>query len=512
MRVRVARSAVIPASAEEVWRLVRDFNGHANWHPAVAESRLEGGASGDAVGAVRAFRLADGAFLREQLLAHSDAARRFTYCILEAPVPLVGYVATMEVRSVTEDDSAVVFWSSEFDPPAARAAALERMVAEDVYAAGLAALKRRFGRAGFRTGGATTPPPSRQPSSPPPPVQPIHTAPPAAATSLDAGALRTEAIVIDRHGGPEVMALREVFVPPPGPGEIRLRQSAIGVNMVDVFTRDGRFALLTPPGIPGMEAAGTILDIGPDVRDFAPGDRVVYAGPRPGSYAGLRTLPAEAVVRLPRDIPEDIAAATFLKGLMADILVHQVFPIRPGHVAVVHSAAGGVGLLLCQWITALGGRVVGTVSTPDKARAAAAAGCDHPILHEEDLEAEVLAVSGGHGADVVYDPIGAETFERSLAALAPGGHLVVFGRTGGAIGTRNLDALARRSVTLSQPDIGHFIRSPERLRAMAARLFEALRSGDLAPIAATRRPLAEAAAAHEDLEARRTIGSTILIP
>ncbi|WP_208948422.1 SRPBCC family protein [Segnochrobactrum spirostomi] len=511
MRVRVSRSAVIPASAEEVWRLVRDFNGHADWHPAVAESRLEDGASGDAVGAVRAFRLVDGAFLREQLLAHSDAGRRFTYCILEAPVPLVGYVATMEVKPVTEDDSAVVFWTSEFDPPAARAAALERMVAEDVYAAGLAALRRHFSRTGSRNAAAASSA-TRQPPSPPPPVPPIRLAAPEAVPSAEPGALRTEAIVIDRHGGPEVMGLSQVVVPPPGPGEIRLRQSAIGVNMVDVFTRDGRFALLTPPGIPGMEAAGTVLDIGPGVRDFAAGDRVVYAGPRPGSYTGVRTLPAEAVVRLPRDIPEDIAAATFLKGLMADILVHQVFPIRPGHVAVVHSAAGGVGMLLCQWIAALGGRVVGTVSTPDKARAAAAAGCEHPILYDDDLEAEVVAVTGGRGADVVYDPIGAETFERSLAALAPGGHLVVFGRTGGAIGTRNLDALARRGVTLSQPDIGHFIRSPDRLRAMAERLFEALRSGDLAPIAPTRRPLAEAAAAHEDLEARRTIGSTILIP
>lgn len=511
MRVRVARSAVIPASAQDVWRLLRDFNGHADWHPAVAESRLEDGASGDAVGAVRAFRLADGAFLREQLLAHSDAARRFTYCILEAPVPIVGYVATMEVRSVTEDDSAVVFWSSEFDPPAAQAAALERMVAEDVYAAGLAALRRRFGRAGARGGAVVSPSATRRPPAPPAAV-PTLLAAPDATPAIDAGILRTEAIVIDRHGGPEVMTLREVLVPPPGPGEVRLRQSAIGVNMVDVFTRDGRFALLTPPGIPGMEAAGTILDIGPGVRDFVPGDRVVYAGTRPGSYAGARTLSTEAIVRLPRDIPEEIAAATFLKGLMADILVHQIFPIRAGHVAVVHSAAGGVGLLLCQWITALGGRVVGTVSAPEKARAAAAAGCHHPVLHDEDLEAEVLSASEGRGADVVYDPIGAETFERSLAVLAPGGHLVVFGRTGGAIGTRNLDALARRGVTLSQPDIGHFIRSPERLQAMAERLFEALRSGDLAPIAPTRRPLGEAAAAHEDLEARRTIGSTILIP
>src|SRR5687767_6482709 len=229
--IRLRRSTIVEAPAELVWRLLRDFNSHDSWHPAVAESRIENSTVRDAPGAVRAFRLADGAFLREQLIALSDRDMSLTYCILEAPLPLMGYVATLRLRPVTDGDRTFVFWESQFDPPPGQAEALSRLVAENIYEAGLAALKSRFDRRG-RT------PESRVgvevPLLPRSTVQVGREAGSGERSGGGAhlGAMETEAIVVERYGGPEVLTPRKIPVPPPGAGEVRLRQSAIGVNFI----------------------------------------------------------------------------------------------------------------------------------------------------------------------------------------------------------------------------------------------------------------------------------------
>jgi NADPH2:quinone reductase len=327
------------------------------------------------------------------------------------------------------------------------------------------------------------------------------------------GAMETEAIVVERYGGPEVLTPRKIPVPPPGAGEVRLRHGAIGVNFIDVHCRTGESELLRPPAVPGMEAAGIVLDVGPGVTHLAAGDRVVYACPPVGAYAAARTMDAALLVKLPAEIDDEAAAALFLKGLLADVLLNQVRRIRPGESILIHAAAGGVGLILCRWAKALGANVVGTVSTEVKADAASRAGCDHVIVRSrQDFTAVVRDFTHGRGVDVVYDAFGRETFDGSLAALAPGGHLVSYGQTSGPVGERDIGALAAKSVTLSRPNFGHYTDNAEKLTPMAERLFEAIRTGAVAPAIDMRLPLAAAAEAHRRLEARENIGALILIP
>lgn|GEM_PF-7282 len=600
--VTVRRSAVVDAPVATVWALLRDFNGHDRWHPAVVTSRMEGSRPVDQVGGVRAFRLKDGAFLRERLIGLDDRARRLTYCILEAPLRLDGYVATLSARTITDGDRTFVEWESRFEPPAAEAGRLTRLVAEEIYEAGLTALQRRFAPPG---GTARPVPAANRPANAPPPVpRPptaaapqapafetvrTETAPPlapvatggavrrwddgeatrdwgtrpareedsmdvftvvrraeieataeggrretadgspvlAVARSADttagqaravptagrpvAGAIEAQAIVVSRHGGPEVLVPATVSVPPPGPGEVRLRQTAIGVNYIDVYCRTGFFDLLQPPAVPGMEAAGVVVDVGPGVTHLAPGDRVAYACPPVGAYAAARTMDAALVLKLPAAIDDETAAAVLLKGLTAEFLLHQVHAVRAGEVVVVHAAAGGVGLLLCQWASALGAAVIGTVSTDEKAALARRAGCDLVVVHgREPFSEAVLRATGGRGADVIYDAIGRDSFTASVAALAVRGHLVSFGQASGPVGAHDIGAFASKSATISRPNYGHYTADPEELRAMAARLFAAIAAGTVQPLIGTRLPLAAAAEAHRRLEGRETVGSTVL--
>lgn len=506
--VRVSRSAVVDAPIDAVWHLLRDFNSHAEWHPAIAASRIEAGEGGDMVGAVRAFRLTDGSLIREQLIALSDRQRELTYCLLEAPLPLVDYVATVRLRPVTDGDRTFVQWESRFRPPADRAEGLSRLVAEDIYEAGFAALRVRFGAPEGRSPPSSVrrPQPAAFETSAAPAVA-------AAAAALPAGVLECRAIVVERYGGPEAMVPATVRVPPPGPGEVRLRHSAIGVNFIDIYCRTGFFTLLTPPGIPGMEAAGTVVDVGAGVSHLRPGDRVVYACEPVGAYAQIRTMPATLVIPLPADIPEEMAAAVFLKGIAAEFLLHRIRPVKPGDVVLVHAAAGGMGLLLSQWARALGADVIGTVSSDNKAEPALAAGCARAIVYtREDFVAEVLRLTGGRGADIVYDGVGAETFGRSLDALAVRGHLISFGQASGPVGDWDVGAMAAKSVTISRPNFGHYTTDPEELRRMADRLFEAIRRGDISPTIDSRLPLEKAADAHRRLEQRQNVGSIVLVP
>ena len=379
--VRVSRSTVIDAPVDTVWRLLRDFNSHETWHPAIAASDIEAGQPADAVGSVRAFRLDDGSELREQLIALSDRDHELTYCLLEAPIPLVDYVATMRLKPVTDGDRALLIWESRFRPPADRAEALIRLVAEGIYESGFAALQARLGHRAPR-------PPSRpEPAK----VEIMRPARPAAVEAV--GESETTAIVVERYGGPEVMSATTVRVMPPGPGEARLRHTAIGVNFIDVYCRTGYLPLLTPPGIPGMEAAAVVIDVGPGVTHIRRGDRVAYACEPVGAYAGVRTMDASLLVPLPDDIDDETAAAIFLKGLAAEFLLHRVHPVRAGETVLVHAAAGGTGLLLCQWASALGARVIGTVSSHDKAARALAAGAERAIVYTEQDFVEELRQS-----------------------------------------------------------------------------------------------------------------------
>ncbi|WP_137388759.1 SRPBCC family protein [Rhodoligotrophos defluvii] len=501
MTVHLVRSTVIEAPVEKVWALLRDFNGHGGWHPAVAASRIEAGEPGDLVGAVRAFTLKDGGLLREQLIALSDREHSLTYCLLEAPVPLHNYVATLRLKPVTDGDFTFIHWESRFDPPEEHAAHLTQMVASSIYEAGLDALKSRLKRS----------PPSRH--SPAGTLGGVlaRRADPAPATFI-AGPLPAEAMVVSRYGGPEVMAYRRIEVPRPGPGEVRVRHHAIGVNFIDIHCRRGDFKMLVPPDIPGMEAAGEVVDVGRGVAHLKPGDRVVYACEPVGAYASLRTMPAGSVVVLPDDIAAEAAAAIFMKGLMADLLITDVHPLRTGETILVRGAAGGVGLLLVAMAKARGARVIGVVSSAAKAQAAAEAGCDLVVTHADDLSAAVDQATRGEGLDAVFDPFGQASFEESVRLLATRGHLVAYGQASGPLGERNIDRLASRSVRLSRPNFTHYTERRAELEARAARLFDLLRQGVIRPRIAQRFPLREAPEAHRRLEARENIGGYLLTP
>ena len=486
--VHLHRSSVIEAPAEAVWAILGDFNGHAAWHPAVADSVLEEGAAGDQVGAVRNFRLTDGGRIREQLLSHSAREMSFSYCILEAPAPLNHYVASMRLRPVTSGDACFVEWRASFDPPAAERARLAAFVQDEIMGAGLQALRRAV--AG-----------SAKPAAAP------------AASQAVQGGVQASAIVLLRHGGPEAMQLQRVRVPDPGPGEVRLRHTAIGVNFIDVYCRRGSFTLVPPGGVLGMEAAGIVEAVGQGVSHVSPGDRVGYACAPPGAYATQRTMPAALLVKLPPALSDVAAAALLLKGITASFLLHEVHAVQPGDTVLIHAAAGGVGQILCRWATALGAAVIGVTSSEAKAAIARQAGCAHVVVTaQEDFAEAVLRLTDGKGVQVVYDAVGRDTFEGSLRCLAPRGHLVSFGQASGDVGAQSIDRLASRSVTLSRPNYGHYTDTPARLGVQTARLFAALRDGHVLAERPTLFPLAEAGAAHAALEGRRTTGALVLVP
>jgi NADPH2:quinone reductase len=346
----------------------------------------------------------------------------------------------------------------------------------------------------------------REPAPLPPsrPVQPMASPTSALRTST------TRAIVVERYGGPEVLEFKEIALPAPGPGEVLIRHTAIGVNFIDVYCRTGFFDLLKPPGVPGMEAAGIVEAAGPGVS-LSPGDRVAYACPPVGAYAERRVMPAELLMRLPDDISDETAAAGLLKGVSASFLLHDVHPVRQGQVVLVHAAAGGVGQLLVQWARHIGATVIATVSSDDKARVAEHLGADHVVIYtRENFADAVMRITAGRGADVIYDAVGADTFANSLEALATRGHLISFGQASGPVGHWDIGRFASKSITVSRPNYGHYTDTREKLLPHAERFMGMLRQRRLVIAPPTRYPLARAADAHRDLEARRTTGSLIL--
>lgn len=321
------------------------------------------------------------------------------------------------------------------------------------------------------------------------------------------------AIVLREHGGPEVLRSERVEVGRPGPGEVRVRQTAIGVNFHDCYVRSGLYKTLALPGVPGIEAAGVVEEIGPGVSGVAGGDRIAYATGQYGAYASERLLPAALALCLPPGIGETVAATVLLKGLTAEMLTREVHPLEAGDVILVHAAAGGVGRLLCRRAQQLGATVIGTVGSEAKADLARAAGCAHTILYrQEDFVARVKELTGGRGVDVAYDSVGRDTFDGSLDCLAVRGHLVNFGQASGSVAPFEVSRLAARSTTLSRPILFHYIAQRGALEALAASVFDSVLSGVFDTEAGQAFPLADAAAAHRALEARQADGPLLLMP
>ncbi len=324
---------------------------------------------------------------------------------------------------------------------------------------------------------------------------------------------RTTAIRIDRHGGPEVLKAVEVDVPDPGPGEALVRHEAMGVNFIDCYHRSGLYPLPAFPSGLGLEGAGTVEAVGPGVEGLAPGDRVAYAGGPVGAYAGLRVLPAHRLVPLPAGIPAETAAAMMLKGMTAEYLLRRTYAVQPGDTILVHAAAGGVGLVACQWAKHLGARVLGTVGSDAKAELAQAHGCDHPIVYtRENFVARVRELTGGEGVAAVYDSVGRDTFEGSLDCLRPRGVLALFGQASGKVPAFDPGVLAAKgSLYLTRPTLFTYTATRADLLASARALFDVVGSGAVKIRVTGRYPLADAERAHRDLEARRTTGSLILV-
>jgi NADPH2:quinone reductase len=322
----------------------------------------------------------------------------------------------------------------------------------------------------------------------------------------------TWAIRVHEFGGPEVLGWEEVSLREPRPGEVRLRHTAIGLNFVEINQRRGRFPFRLP-FTPGNGAAGVVEAVGSDVSDFRPGDRVVYA-PVPGSYSEARLIPAERLIPLPSELDDRTAAAAILQGMTAQYLLRQTHRVGPGDVVLVHAAAGGMGLILCQWAKMLGATVLGTVSTGAKAALARQHGCDYPILYSrDDVVREVRRITDGQMATVVYDAVGRDTIMASIDSLRPLGHLVSYGNASGPVPPLDIAMLGDKgSLSLTRATLATYTRTRAGLLDCANDVFDVLRSGAVRVTIGQTFPLREAEKAHRALEGRATTGSTLLLP
>lgn len=320
-------------------------------------------------------------------------------------------------------------------------------------------------------------------------------------------------IQVERYGGPEVLVVREAPEPVPGPGQALVRIEAVGVNFIDVYHRTGRYPIPTP-FVPGQEGAGVVVALGEGAgaAGIAVGDRVAWAN-QLGSYAELALVPVAKLVPVPAELPPELAAAAMLQGITAHYLVTDTFPLRPGHTALVHAGAGGVGLLLTQMAKRRGARVIATVSSDEKAALSREAGADHVVVYtREDFRDEVRRLTDGRGVDVVFDSVGKSTFDRSLESLRPRGMLVLFGASSGPVPPVDPMRLNQGSFYLTRPTVGHYVATREELLARAGDVLGQVRSGALRVRIGARHPLAEARRAHQELEARATTGKVLLVP
>ncbi|AOU97627.1 quinone oxidoreductase [Acidihalobacter yilgarnensis] len=323
----------------------------------------------------------------------------------------------------------------------------------------------------------------------------------------------SQAIRIHRHGGPEVMRLETLEIGKPGEGEVLLRQRAIGLNYIDIYHRTGLYPVALP-AVPGMEGAACVEAVGRGVVDLQVGDRVAYAGGPIGAYAQMRVMPVDRLVKLPEGIDDCTAASMMLQGMTVQYLIRQAYRVSPSETVLWHAAAGGVGLIACQWLRSLGVTVIGTVGTDEKAALAMANGCSHVINYRREHFVErVRELTDGAGVPVVYDSVGKDTFEGSLDCLQRRGLLVSFGNASGAVLPFSLGVLAQKgSLYVTRPNLAGYTATRDELLSCAGELFEQVLSGAVKITTNHIYPLAEAAQAHRDLEARKTTGSIVLLP
>jgi len=321
------------------------------------------------------------------------------------------------------------------------------------------------------------------------------------------------AIRIHQTGGPEVLQWESVAVGQPATGEARVRHTAVGLNYIDTYHRSGLYKVPLPSGI-GLEAAGVVEAIGPGVSDVGIGDRVAYCGGPPGAYSEVRVMPADKLVKLPDGVSDRSAAALMLKGLTVQYLFHQTFELKGGETILFHAAAGGVGLIACQWARALGVTMIGTVGSDEKAALAKANGCTHPIVStRENFVERVKELTGGKGVPVVYDSIGKDTFPASLDCLKPRGLFVSFGSSSGPIAAFDLGLLGQKGALFAtRPSLVTYAGTRPQLLAMADELFAMVKAGKIVSDARQTYALKDAAQAHRDLQARKTTGATLLLP
>ncbi|UCH49956.1 MAG: quinone oxidoreductase [Betaproteobacteria bacterium] len=322
----------------------------------------------------------------------------------------------------------------------------------------------------------------------------------------------TKAIRFHQTGGPEVLAYEDVDVGAPGEGEARVRHNVIGLNFIDTYHRSGLYPLPLPSGI-GLEAAGVVEAVGSGVTEVKVGDRVAYSGGPPGAYSEERLIPANKLVTLPSGVSDEQAAAMMLKGLTVQYLIRRVYRVEKGETVLFHAAAGGVGLIACQWLKALGATVIGTVSSDEKAAIAKAHGCDHTIIYtREKFPERVREITGGRGVPVVFDSVGKDTFYGSLDCLMPRGLLAVFGNGSGPVKDVDINVLAKGSFYVTRPTLMTYTAQRSDLEASAKELFGMVESGKVKIEINQRYDLADAQQAHRDLEGRKTTGSTVFQP
>jgi NADPH2:quinone reductase len=321
------------------------------------------------------------------------------------------------------------------------------------------------------------------------------------------------AIRIHQTGGPELMRWEEVAVGDPAPGEARVRHEAVGLNFIDVYHRTGLYPLPLPAGL-GLEGAGVVEAVGTGVTDLRPGDRVAYAGGPVGAYSQVRCLPADRLLKMPDSLDFRTGAAMMLQGLTSAYLLRRTYCVQPGDAVLIHAAAGGVGLIASQWAKALGATVIGTVSSEAKAALATAHGCDHIIYYSrEDVARRVREITGGEGVAVVYDGVGKDTFMGSLDSLRVRGMMVSFGNASGPVAPFDPILLSQKgSIFITRPTLMHYTAKRDELLALGAELFDMVTAGKVKIEVNQTYPLSDAATAHRDLEARKTTGSTILLP
>jgi NADPH2:quinone reductase len=334
-----------------------------------------------------------------------------------------------------------------------------------------------------------------------------------AGTNLNKENAMAKAVRFHRTGGAEVLQYEEVALGEPGPGQVRVRHTAIGVNFIDTYQRSGLYPIALP-AVAGNEGAGVVDAVGPGVKGLKPGDRVAYAGAPVGSYAEARLYPADRLVKLPKGISDEQAASMMLKGMTVQYLVRRTYKVKKGETVLWHAAAGGVGLIACQWLKAIGAKVIGTVGSDEKAKLAKAHGCAHTIVYtRENFVERVKEITRGKGVPVVYDAVGKSTWEGSLDCLQPRGLMVSFGNASGPVPPVNLGVLSQKgSLYVTRPTLVTYTAARADLEKSAQSLFAMVKSRKVKIEVSARYPLAEASQAHRDLEARKTTGSVILVP